>query len=169
MAHPAISQSPARCSRGWGARCPASHGSKCRCACGGANHGVAGVRVQNRVPGDRHACWDIVKSDAESVTIRDVGPWDQRLTITNDAEFVVAKMKSLGLGSRRLFYYDSDGQLDELVHDNGRFVRFAPGPHEVSYAQAYDSLSHGDGSLFRDYKAEHPDEFLADDDATGAF
>ena len=29
---------------------------------------------------------------------------------------------------RRLFYYDSDGALDELKHDGaGRFLGFAPG------------------------------------------
>jgi hypothetical protein len=29
----------ARCSKGWGARCAASKGSRCRCACAGHNHG----------------------------------------------------------------------------------------------------------------------------------
>lgn len=28
-----------RCSKGWGARCAASTGKHCRCACGGRNHG----------------------------------------------------------------------------------------------------------------------------------
>jgi hypothetical protein len=29
---------------------------------------------------------------------------------------------------RRLLYFDSEGELDENVHDKGRFARFAPGP-----------------------------------------
>lgn len=31
--------SEANCSKGWGMRCAAAIGRKCRCACGGANHG----------------------------------------------------------------------------------------------------------------------------------
>ena len=32
-----------KCSRGWAARCAASHGKRCKCACGGKNHG--GIRT----------------------------------------------------------------------------------------------------------------------------
>lgn len=31
----------AKCSKGWGARCAAARSKRCRCACGGANHGGA--------------------------------------------------------------------------------------------------------------------------------
>lgn len=31
----------ANCSKGWGARCAAARSKRCRCACGGANHGGA--------------------------------------------------------------------------------------------------------------------------------
>ncbi len=119
----------ATCSRGWGKRCPASHGTKCRCACGGRNHGTENTKRDVAV-GDKHAAYSVVSSDATQITIRDFGPWDRHLTVTNDAEHVVAEMARVyGLGTRRLFYFDSEGQLDELVHDgNGRFVRFAPGP-----------------------------------------
>ena len=62
--------------------------------------------------------------------IRDIGPWDQHPSVTNDAEGVVERL----LASRRLqpgirlFYYDSEGVLDELRHDGTRFIGFAPGP-----------------------------------------
>jgi hypothetical protein len=39
------------CGRGWAARCAHSRGSKCRCQCGGQNHGTA-VQVPN-AGGDR--------------------------------------------------------------------------------------------------------------------
>ena len=29
-----------QCSKGWGGRCARSRGTKCRCACGGRNHGA---------------------------------------------------------------------------------------------------------------------------------
>lgn len=71
--------------------------------------------------------YKIVEDTPEKLVIQDVGPWDSHPTITNAAEETVRQLAP-GLGKRRLFYYDSEGQLDELVHEGGRFVRFAPGP-----------------------------------------
>lgn len=69
-------------------------------------------------------------SDDAPLVIRDLGPWDQHPTVTNDAEGVVARLFRDGLipGRRRLLYFDSDGNLDELLHDGGKFAGFAPGP-----------------------------------------
>jgi hypothetical protein len=75
----------------------------------------------------RHARFSMVHSDAQSITIRDEGPWTYHPTITNDPEWVVAAMLSL-VGKRRLYYVDSDGRLDELLIKKGRFAGFAPGP-----------------------------------------
>jgi hypothetical protein len=50
------------------------------------------------------------------------------MSVTNDAEYVVAEVvKQCGNKTARVIYRDSDGRWDELVHDNGVFVRFAPG------------------------------------------
>lgn len=38
-----------KCSRGWAARCARSRGRRCRCACGGANHGAT-KNLVNRDP-----------------------------------------------------------------------------------------------------------------------
>lgn len=64
------------------------------------------------------------------LVIKDVGPWDQHPTVTNDAENVVRALASQGHlpEGRRLFYYDSDGRLDELLVKDGQFVGFAAGP-----------------------------------------
>jgi len=114
----------ATCSKGWTHRCPASKGPKCRCSCGGANHGT--ITRRREAEAKRHARFSIVRSDANSITIRDEGPWDEVPTVTNDAEDVVRRMiADYGLGSRRLFYYDSDGELTELVVENGAFARYA--------------------------------------------
>ncbi len=63
----------------------------------------------------------------DCIVIRDVGHAHGRMTVTNDAETVVF---DLGLPAGcRLFYYDSSGDLDELVHDgHGIFIGFAAGP-----------------------------------------
>lgn len=75
----------------------------------------------------RHANFEMVRSNAQSVVIRDVGPWDRHPTVTNDAESVVAALAD-SLNGRRLFYFDSDEQLDEILVRDGRFAGFAPGP-----------------------------------------
>lgn len=71
------------------------------------------------------ADYDIVRSDAESITIRDLDRGSK--SVTNDAEAVVVEMLlKYGLGTRRLFYYDSSGRLDEIRHDGRAFLGFAP-------------------------------------------
>lgn len=74
---------------------------------------------------DRHARFDIIES-RDAVLIRDLGPWDKHLTVTNDAEWVVEHLASM-LEGRRLFYIDSSGAKDELVVKDGKFAGFAPG------------------------------------------
>ena len=74
-----------------------------------------------------------IEEDLEGrpLVIRDVGPWDAVPTVTNCAEAVVAELTQLGKlpTGRRLFYYDSEGSLDEiLVKEYGRFAGFGPGP-----------------------------------------
>ena len=79
----------------------------------------------------RRANYEVVsEKPAEPLVIRDVGPWDQFLSVTNAAEDVVAELARRGKlwAGRRLFYYDSEGELDELAHSDGVFTGFKPGP-----------------------------------------
>lgn len=55
--------------------------------------------------------------------IRDMGPWDQHRTITNDAESVVEELAP-GLGDRKLFYIDTQGNTDRILHKDGKFIDF---------------------------------------------
>lgn len=73
------------------------------------------------------ANYAVVEDSADFLVIRDVGPWDEHLTITNDAEGVVARVAP-ELKGRRLLYYDSQDDLDELLVRDGRFAGFRPGP-----------------------------------------
>lgn len=75
----------------------------------------------------RHASYRIEEDTADKLVIRDLGPWDQHPTVTNDAEGVVYELGSQ-LRGRRLFYYDSENNLDEILVKEGRFAGFAPGP-----------------------------------------
>lgn len=93
---------------------------------------LTGSTVADR-PGLR-ARFDIVRSDAESITIRDRVE-DHACSVTNDAEAVVAEMTALGLGKRRLFYFDSMGNRDEILHEAGKFAGFKAGPRTVSQGE----------------------------------
>jgi hypothetical protein len=54
--------------------------------------------------------------NSKSIVLRDIGPWDKFMTITNAAEQVVVKIDTnFRLSGRRLFYYDTDGELTELL------------------------------------------------------
>lgn len=61
------------------------------------------------------------------ILTRDLGPWDQYPTITNNAEAVVAELVTAfgeDLGGRELHYIDSEGDTDRLLVENGRFAGF---------------------------------------------
>lgn len=73
------------------------------------------------------ARFEVVSEDAEKLVIMDVGPWTAHPTVTNDAEAVVEELAPT-LKGRRLLYYDSDGDLDELMVKDGKFEGFFPGP-----------------------------------------
>lgn len=60
------------------------------------------------------------------VIIRDVGPWDKHKTVTNDAEDVVRRIMAEYPKTKRIFYYDSNGDKDELKIEGGKFAGFAP-------------------------------------------
>lgn len=66
--------------------------------------------------------YDVVKFDEKCVWIVDT---NSALSVTNDAERVCVEL-ALHYGGRRIIYRDSTGAWDELVHDCGRFERFAP-------------------------------------------
>ncbi len=85
----------------------------------------------------KHARYQIVEDQAgKPLLIRDEGPWDQHPSVTNDAEHVVLELdlaRKLSVG-RRLFYVDSEGREDEILHKDGRFLGFAPGPRGAGRA-----------------------------------
>ncbi len=64
-----------------------------------------------------------------AVLIKDMGPWDMFPTVTNDAEGVLADLISRGYvrsASDRIAYYDSEGELAEILHDGCQFKGFGP-------------------------------------------
>lgn len=75
----------------------------------------------------RKANYIVRERTAERIVLEDIGPWDRYMTITNAAETVIEEIElSYGIGTRKVLYYDSDGELTELLVKNGRFAGFAP-------------------------------------------
>ena len=62
--------------------------------------------------------------------LSDIGPWDKYPPITSDVEYVVDDLYCIhGLrNGERVFYFDSERNLDEILHENGKFKGFKPGP-----------------------------------------
>ena len=72
------------------------------------------------------ANFELIEETGTHLLIRDVGPWSAHFTVTNDAEGVCRRLAPR-LNGRRLFYFDSLGELGELICTlDGKFVRFAP-------------------------------------------
>jgi len=85
----------------------------------------------------RPANFCIVSELEDRIVLEDLGPWDRHLTITNDAENVVEKLVSK-LNGRRLLYYDSEGELTELIIKDGKFSTFAPGEEVKKEKNEYE-------------------------------
>jgi hypothetical protein len=73
-----------------------------------------------------NAVYTITKVTDVCVILKDdFNPENPTKSVTNDAERVTAEVNRLH-PAKRIFYYDTEGALDELVHDKGKFIRFAP-------------------------------------------
>jgi hypothetical protein len=79
----------------------------------------------------QHAQFRVIRETREQVVIEDVGPWNEHPTVTNDAEWVVEQLAAT-LRGRTLLYFDSAGDLDELVVEHGRFAGFRVGRYFVA-------------------------------------
>jgi hypothetical protein len=75
------------------------------------------------------ALYSVLAVTDEKVIIEDIGG---RVSVTNDAETVVEELLAVHGARRtdgelrRILYYDSMRNLDELVHNGIRFTGFAP-------------------------------------------
>jgi len=68
----------------------------------------------------------VVHETPEYMYIADVGK--TATSVTNNVEAVVKFLvQNHILESRRLIYRDSEGQIDEIIHDKDVFIRFSPG------------------------------------------
>lgn len=74
---------------------------------------------------NRKVNYIIIEDEEDYICIKDIGPWDIYLTVTNGADIVVEELAEQ-LDGRRLEYIDSDNYRDELLVRDGKFAGFVP-------------------------------------------
>lgn len=72
---------------------------------------------------------------------------DEGRSVTNDACSVISRLEENikgGLKNRKVYYRDSSGRFDELVHDGqGQFMKFAPcSEHQQKFFDSRSYNSH---------------------------
>lgn len=71
------------------------------------------------------ASFQIVKKTDTIILLQDIG--NNSRTITNDDDKVINVLSQhFNLKNKRVFYKDSDGRFDELVHESNQFSGFSP-------------------------------------------
>jgi hypothetical protein len=71
------------------------------------------------------AVFTVVKVTPEFIVIRDLSNhYPQAKSVTNDADGVVDRVLTDHGTERRILYYDSSGELDELCHNGRIFTGF---------------------------------------------
>jgi hypothetical protein len=69
--------------------------------------------------------YEVIALNADLIVLVDLGPHDVYPTITNGAEAVIAQLQEQGLTTaRRVFYFDSEGELAELTFTDEGFQDF---------------------------------------------
>jgi hypothetical protein len=74
----------------------------------------------------RNALYSIVEETLGYIIIKDIGAGTRYMSVTNAAEQVVNELLPR-LKGRRLYYYDSDGRLDQLEIKDNKFTGFCRG------------------------------------------
>jgi hypothetical protein len=79
------------------------------------------------LPFENHAGYEVVTVNDRFIYLEDTGH-NQFKTVTNDAEYVLNDLsEEYGIRDKRIFYKDSFGQIDEILHKNGVFSGFKYG------------------------------------------
>lgn len=83
-----------------------------------------------RVLPDLHCAFAIAQTTDEYILLVDLVNLEENAgckSLTNDVEAVVPFINAIhvgGIGTRALYYRDSDGRFDEILTDNGHFAGF---------------------------------------------
>jgi hypothetical protein len=86
----------------------------------------AAYSLQKELGLENHAEFSVIYNTPFCVLIKDISHTYAK-TVTNDVEYVLQKLNAiLDIQNRRVFYIDSSGKQNEIVHSGGRFKCFKP-------------------------------------------
>jgi hypothetical protein len=82
-------------------------------------------KLQGKLFND-HAVFRIEDETSTYIYISD--RWNNCKTVTNDVEWVLCELESLcDIENKRIFYMDSEGRIDEILHRGKTFIDFKAG------------------------------------------
>jgi hypothetical protein len=82
---------------------------------------------------ENHALFRIIDEKPGYIYIMDTGRYSNCKTVTNDVEWVLGELETLcDIDNKRIFYMDSDGQIDEILHKGKTFKSFKAGHQGVA-------------------------------------
>jgi hypothetical protein len=85
-------------------------------------------KLQGELGFDIHAVFRIEDEKEDYILIRDCGNSHNCKTVTNDVEWVLKELEALcDIEHKRIFYMDSLGSIDEILHNGKNFVDFRAG------------------------------------------
>lgn len=92
-------------------------------------------KVQMDLPFENHADYKIKMRNEKFIFIEDTNQ-EYFKSVTNDIEFILLNLsEDYELSNKRLFYKDSLGEIDEVIHKNGKFVSFKHGHDGIDMSE----------------------------------
>ena len=97
-----------------------------------AHYGIV-LKNQGELMFDNHAVFSIANETDSFVYIIDRNEKNKK-SVTNDAAWVLSELYNLveNFDNKRVFYMDSEGQVDEIIHTGKSFVTFKAGHEGVT-------------------------------------
>ena len=94
-------------------------------------------RAKNRKQGEfyfMHAQALLLEQEREYILVRDTGH-DSGRSVTNDAEYIIGQLyDEYSISDEtRIFYEDSEGRIDELLHSGRKLTGFKAGHEGVEF------------------------------------
>jgi hypothetical protein len=81
---------------------------------------------------ENHTLFRIIEEKPDYIYIMDTGRYSNCKTVTNDVKWVLGEIETLcDIDTKRIFYMDSDGQIDEILHKGKTFKSFKAGRQGV--------------------------------------
>jgi hypothetical protein len=84
-------------------------------------------KIQPGLPFENHAGFEVITENDQFIYLEDTGH-NQFKTVTTDANYVLTSLaEQFGLENKRVFYKDSYGEIDEILHKNGILAGYKHG------------------------------------------